>query len=154
MYLQYPETPVWLRPTYCVCFTEASGDHIVHVAVFTELELRQVHLHLAVLYKHTLFHHLEEKIHKGVFTTIHVILWWIHDRLHVCRLLCLFFLSLILKNISVVLSMWLNLYSIDKSSATVYYLDTCSLDENLASAYHDTIMSFSAFTDTYISQRI
>lgn len=50
------------RPTYCISFTEAPGDHIVHVAVFTELQLRQVHLHLAVLHKHTLFHHLEKNM--------------------------------------------------------------------------------------------
>lgn len=47
-----------LWPTYRVGFTEASGDHVVHVAVFTELQLRQVHLHLAMLHKHPLFNHL------------------------------------------------------------------------------------------------
>lgn len=64
-------TAEWLRPTYCVSFTEASGDHIVHVAVFTELQLRQVHLHLAVLHKHTLFHHLQNN--KGNLLTVHII---------------------------------------------------------------------------------
>lgn len=46
-------------PTYCVGFTEAPSDHVVHVAVFAELQLRQVHLNLAVLHEHTLLHHLE-----------------------------------------------------------------------------------------------
>lgn len=45
--------------TYCVGFTETSGDHVVHVAVFTKLQLCQVHLHFAVLHEHTLFHHLQ-----------------------------------------------------------------------------------------------
>lgn len=54
-------------PTYCVSFTEASGDHIVHVAVFAELQLRQVHLHLAVFHKHTLFHHLEKTSTRGYY---------------------------------------------------------------------------------------
>lgn len=64
-------TPGRLRPTYCVSFTEASGDHIVHVAVFAELQLRQVHLHLAVFHKHTLFHHLE-RTNTGLLLTARV----------------------------------------------------------------------------------
>lgn len=48
-------------PTYCVSFTEAFGDHIVHIAVFTELQLGQVHFYLAVLHKHTLFNHLQKE---------------------------------------------------------------------------------------------
>lgn len=51
----------WLRITYCVSFTKASSDHIVHVAVFTEFQLCQVNLHLAVFHKHTLFHYLKAK---------------------------------------------------------------------------------------------
>lgn len=49
-------------PTYRVCFAEASGDHVVYVAVFTQLQFCEVHLHLAVLHKHTLFYHLSKYV--------------------------------------------------------------------------------------------
>lgn len=49
--------------TYGVCFAEAARHHVLHVAVFTQLELGEVDFHLTVFDEHALLHHLRINTH-------------------------------------------------------------------------------------------
>lgn len=44
-----------------VCLAEMATQHIGGVAIFTELQFQQIHLHLAVLDKQAMFHHLRTR---------------------------------------------------------------------------------------------
>lgn len=61
-----------LRPvfsTYSVSFTEAPGDHVVHVSIFTQLELSEVDFHLTVFDEHAVLHHLKDTYTRQQHTT-------------------------------------------------------------------------------------
>jgi len=58
--------------TYGVCFAEAARDDVLHVAVFTQLELSEVDLHLTVFDEHALLHHLRNT-HTHTHTHTHTI---------------------------------------------------------------------------------
>ncbi len=51
----------WKSHTYSICFAEMAGDNFVHVFIFAQVQLKQIHFHFTVLHKHSMFNNLQNK---------------------------------------------------------------------------------------------